>query len=816
MTSVGRRNGIWNNLIRLKDNSPTMTCTIPFSQISYKDVPSVGGKNASLGEMFNTLSSQGIRIPDGFATTAGAFQLFLQKNHLEQPLKSLMARLNTQTFANLTEIGGEARQLLKKAVMPDELRAAIVQAYAELCRPYGRDLDVAVRSSATAEDLPNASFAGQHDTFLNRLGADEVAAAVQSCFVSLFNNRAIKYRHDNGFDHFKVSLSAGVQMMVRSDLASSGVVFTLEPESGFRDALVLSGCWGLGENIVQGNVNPDEFVVFKPTLRLGKKAILAKKCGAKEKTMVYDKAQSGIVNTETPEERRRQLVLTDEEVEQLSRWSVAIEDHYRCPMDIEWAKDGNTGEMFIVQARPETVHSQKDPYVLQEFVLKGQGMVLAEGSAVGSKIASGIARILHSTADAGRLQEGEVLVTDSTNPDWDPILKKAAAIITNKGGRTSHAAIVARELGTAAVVGALNATSNIQEGQWVTVSCAQGKTGLVYAGKLDWVEKQVNFRDVTMPRTAPMLILGDPEKAFRYSFYPNKGIGLMRLEFIINNSIRIHPMALVKYNELPDDAVKREIGTITTGYADREQYFIDKLAQAVATIAAAFYGKDVIVRMSDFKSNEYANLIGGKAFEPDEENPMLGFRGASRYYHERYREGFRLECEAMKKVRHEMGLTNVKLMIPFCRTVEEGKKVVDLMAQYGLKRGDNGLEIYVMAEIPSNVLLAKQFAEVFDGFSIGSNDLTQLTLGLDRDSAIVSNLFDENNPAVKTMIANVIRDARASGSKIGLCGQAPSDFPEFAAFLVQQGIDSISFNPDALLKGMENMVKAETLYQTTT
>jgi len=654
----------------------TMTYTIPFSQISYTDVPSVGGKNASLGEMFNTLSVQGIHIPDGFATTAEGFQLFLERNKLVPPLKALMARLNTQTFANLSEIGGEARKLLTDAVLPDELSAAVVKSYAELCKPYGRELDVAVRSSATAEDLPNASFAGQHDTFLNRKGAEEVVAAIQLCFVSLFNNRAIKY-------------------------------------------------------------------------------------------------------------------------------------HYQCPMDIEWAKDGNTGDMFIVQARPETVHSQKDPFVLHEFLLSELGTVIAQGSAVGSKIAAGIARILKSPADAGRLQAGEVLVTDSTNPDWDPILKKAAAIITNKGGRTSHAAIVARELGTAAVVGTLDATKKIKDGQWVTVSCAQGKTGLVYDGKLAWEEKEINFKGVQIPKTAPMLILGDPDKAFLYSFYPNRGIGLMRLEFIINNSIRIHPMALVKYDELPSDAVKKEIEAITAGYADKEQYFIDKLAQAVATIAAAFYGKDVIVRMSDFKSNEYANLIGGKDFEPDEENPMLGFRGASRYYHERYREGFRLECEAMKKVRGEMGLTNVKLMIPFCRTVEEGKKVVDLMAQYGLKRGDNGLEIYVMAEIPSNVILAKQFAEVFDGFSIGSNDLTQLTLGLDRDSAIVSELFDENNPAVKEMISRVIHDAHASGSKIGLCGQAPSDFPEFAAFLVENGIDSISFNPDALLKGMENMVAAE-------
>jgi len=783
--------------------------TIPFCNISSKDVSIVGGKNASLGEMYNHLAAKGILIPDGFATTSAAFHFFLSENKLNQDLRGVLAKLDTKEFSNLSETGSEARRLMKEAAMPAELKKQIADAYKTLCEKNKGSVSVAVRSSATAEDLPTASFAGQHDSFLNRNGEDEVIAAVQSCFVSLFNNRAIKYRHDNGFDHFKVALSAGVQMMVRSDLACAGISFTLEPESGFRDVVAISGCWGLGENIVQGTVTPDEFLVFKPTLRKGKYAILSKKCGTKTKTMIYGDGESKLLNTETSPDKQLKFVLNDLEIEKIADWSLAIEEHYKCPMDIEWAKDGINGKIFIVQARPETVHSRKDPFVMNEYLLKDKGKVLVHGSAVGSRISSGIARIIHSPAEAHRLQKGEVLVTDITNPDWDPILKKASAIITNKGGRTSHAAIVAREVGANAIVGAIDATTKIKDGEMVTVSCAQGKNGVVYEGQLKWEEKEVDFHKVRMPDTAPMLILGDPDKAFKYSFYPNCGIGLMRLEFIINNAIRIHPMALIKFNELQDEKVKMEIASITAQYSNKEEYFIDKLSQAVATIAAAFYPKDVIVRMSDFKTNEYANLIGGKDFEPKEENPMIGFRGASRYYNERYREGFRLECEAMKKVREDMGLTNVKLMIPFCRTVEEGKKVVGLMEEYGLKRGENGLEIYVMAEIPSNVILAKEFAAVFDGFSIGSNDLTQLTLGLDRDSAIISELFDENNEAVKIMIANVIREAHHAGSKIGLCGQAPSDFPEFAKFLVQHAIDSISYNPDALLKGIENMVNAE-------
>jgi pyruvate, water dikinase len=785
---------------------------LPFSEIRNKDVSVVGGKNASLGEMLSVLSPKGINIPDGFATTADAFRYFLQSNHLEAALQSLLDELDTSTFSNLNEIGTKAKALVLHASMPDDLRAVIVEHYRQMCRKFGRELDVAVRSSATAEDLPTASFAGQHDSFLNRKGDEDVVLAVQQCFASLFNSRAIKYRHDNGFEHMKVYLSVGVQVMIRSDLSSAGVCFSIDPESGFDQVISITGCWGLGENIVQGAVNPDEFYVFKPTLKAGKHAIISKRLGAKANTLIYAKdAKDGVslLNVDTPDEKRKQWVLSDEEITTIAQWSYTIEEHYKCPMDIEWAKDGITNRLFIVQARPETVHSLAEQQHITEYSLKEKSTVLVRGSAVGSGIATGRARILMSPKEVDKLQEGEVLITDITNPDWDPILKKAAAIVTNKGGRTSHAAIVAREVGAVAVVGTIDATEKIKDGQLVTVCCSTGKTGLVYDGTLEWDEKVIDFEKIKMPETAPMLILGDPDKAFRLSFYPNKGVGLMRLEFIINSSIKVHPMALVKFDELEDENAKSEIEKLTDGYADKKQYFVDKLAQAVATIAAAFYPKDVIVRMSDFKTNEYANLLGGKQFEPKEENPMIGFRGASRYYNERYRDGFKLECEAMKFVRAEMGLTNVKLMIPFCRTVEEGKKVVQLMESYGLKRGDNGLEIYVMAEIPSNVILAKEFAQVFDGFSIGSNDLTQLTLGLDRDSAIISELFDENNQAVKTMIANVIKAAKESKVKIGLCGQAPSDDPSFAAFLVEQGIDSISFNSDALIKGIENMVNAE-------
>jgi pyruvate,water dikinase len=782
---------------------------VPFSEVGINDVALVGGKNASLGEMAMHMQPLGINIPDGFATTAEAFRLFLKENNLVDKLNTLVNSLDTREFKNLVAVSKEAKQLIFDAKLSSSLKEEIVTHYNALCKKFDRQLDVAVRSSATAEDLPTVSFAGQHESYLNIKGIDAVLIAVQNCFASLYNARAIKYRIDNGFDHSKVALSAGIQLMVRSDKASSGVCFTIEPDSGFNNAIVITGCWGLGENIVQGAVTPDEFHVFKPSIGKYKRAIISKKNSSKAKTLIYGQDGIGTINTDTPLEKQKQWTLSDAEIETIAKWALLIEQHYKMPMDIEWAKDGVSGDLFIVQARPETVHASKNPYVIKEYSIKQKGSTIVSGNAVGSGITSGIARVLNSPADSDKLKKGEVLVTDITNPDWDPILKKAAAIITNKGGRTSHAAIVAREVGAIAIVGANGATEKIKDGDIITVDNSQGKYGFVYSGKSDWDVKDLDFSKIKMPQTKPMLILADPDKAYKLSYYPNQGVGLMRLEFVINTAIRIHPMALVKFDELKDELAKKEIEALTYQYSDKKNYFIDKLSQAIGTIAAAFYPKDVIVRMSDFKTNEYANLLGGKQFEPEEENPMIGFRGASRYYNDRYKEGFKLECEAMKVVRKEIGLTNVKLMIPFCRTVEEGKKVVSLMESFGLKRGDNGLEIYVMAEVPSNVILAEEFSKVFDGFSIGSNDLTQLTLGIDRDSNIINELFDENNKAVKWMIAHVINSAKLCGAKIGLCGQAPSDYPEFADFLVSHGIDSISYNPDALLKGIDNMNKAE-------
>jgi pyruvate,water dikinase len=782
--------------------------TIPFNALHKDDVAIVGGKNASLGEMFNNLNPLGIRIPDGFATTAEAFRYFLKDNGIDTQIKSLLDSVDTVNYSNLNDISKQTKELVLNAGFSDEFKDQIRTAYKDLCTKHGRALDVAVRSSATAEDLPTASFAGQHESFLNIRGEENVIHAVQRCYASLYNARAIKYRIDNGFEHEKVALSAGIQLMVRSDISGSGVMFTIDPDSGFSNVVVITGCWGLGENIVQGAVTPDEFHLFKPSIGIQKRCIISKKLGSKSKTLVYAD-NGGTVNTDTPTEKQRLYTLSDMEIETLGKWAVKIEEHYGMPMDIEWAKDGNTGELYIVQARPETVHSTKEQLFRKEYTIKTKGKTLVSGNAVGTGITSGIAKVLSSPADSDKLNKGEVLVTDITNPDWDPIMKKAAAIITNKGGRTSHAAIVARELGALAIVGAAGATDQIKDGDLITVDNSQGKEGFVYQGKSDWSEEELDLRGIRLPKTLPMLILADPDKAYMYSFFPNQGVGLMRLEFVINNVIRIHPMALVNFDSLNDLNAKKEIEELTLNYSDKKEYFIDKLAQAVGTIAAAFYPKQVIVRMSDFKSNEYRDLIGGAEFEAFEENPMIGFRGASRYYNERYKEGFRLECEAMKRVRNEMGLTNVKLMIPFCRTIDEGRKVVSLMGEYGLKRGENSLEIYVMAEIPSNVILAEEFAGIFDGFSIGSNDLTQLTLGIDRDSSIISSLFDENNAAVKWMIEKVVMSAHLNGAKIGLCGQAPSDYPEFAKFLINLGIDSISFNPDALLKGIENMYAAE-------
>lgn len=786
---------------------------LKFSEIGIKHLAEVGGKNSSLGEMFNILSSEGIKVPDGFATTSTAYWHFLDFNGLKEKLQNILETLDKENFSNLNKVGAGARQIILEAKLPENLSSAISEFYKELCSKYKSEIQVAVRSSATAEDLPDASFAGQHESYLNIFGEQQLLEACIKCYASLFTDRAIKYRHDHGFDHMKVALSIGIQKMVRSDLASAGVCFTLDPETGFENVVLITGSWGLGENVVQGAVNPDEFYLFKPSLKNDKKSIVNKKLGSKLQTMVYGTGEDNrhiIYNIETPEEKRDEFVLSDEEATKVGKWALAIEDHYGKAMDIEWAKDGESGELFIVQARPETVRSREMPSVkIHEYKLKCSGKVLVTGKGIGNKITAGIARIIRSPKDSHLLQKGEVLITDITNPDWDPIMKKASAIVTNKGGRTSHAAIVARELGAVAIVGTGNATELIKDGEWVTVSCAEGAEGKVYEGKMDWEECEESFEEVNHLHTKVMFIMSDPDKAFQLSRYPNDGVGLVRLEFAINNSIKVHPMALVKYDQLKDEQAKIYINQLTKNFKNKEDYFIEKLSQAVGTIAAAFYPKDVIVRMSDFKTNEYANLIGGREFEPEEENPMLGFRGASRYYHPAYREGFGLECKAMKVVRDEMGLTNVKLMIPFCRTVEEGKKVIELMKSYGLEQGNNGLEIYVMAEIPSNVILASEFAEIFDGFSIGSNDLTQLTLGIDRDSSTVSELFNENDKAARLMIATVIKEAKKAGRKIGLCGQAPSDIPEFAEFLVEQGIDSISFNADALLRGIHNISFAE-------
>ena len=786
--------------------------TLFFRQLANDKVALVGGKNASLGELYTRLSAQGINVPNGFATTAAAYWLFLDENDLRTRLATLLAGLDAQEFSNLAEVGAQARALLRGAALPAPVATDLRQAYHELCAGYPHDIQVAVRSSATAEDLPTASFAGQHDSFLNVRGAEGVLHACQECYVSLFNDRAIKYRIQNGFEHLRVALSVGVQTMVRSDLASAGVAFTIEPETGHNQLIYLTGSWGLGENVVQGAVNPDEFYLSKHSLRHGYRALVTKKLGDKARTMHYFQDEthlSGTRNTDTPADRRAEFVLTNEEAEQLGRWCLQIEDHYGMPMDIEWAKDGLNGELYIVQARPETIHHGQRALRLHEYHLTEQGKVLATGKAVGNQIVSGVARLIDSPAEGHRLQPGEILVTDITSPDWNAVLRKAAVIVTNKGGRTSHAAIVARELGLAAVVGTINGTTAIHDGQVITVSCAEGDAGKIFEGVLAWAETDLDLEHAPVPRTKPLLILADPDRALHLSQYPSQGVGLMRMEFVINNVIQVHPMALVAFDQVREPGARALIEALTAHYAHKPEYFIDKLSQAIGLVAAAFHPREVIVRLSDFKTNEYANLLGGRQFEPHEENPMLGFRGASRYYSPRYREGFRLECEALRRVRQDMGLANVKVMVPFCRTVAEGREVVALMETFGLKRGENGLEIYVMAEIPSNVVLAEEFAAVFDGFSIGSNDLTQLTLGLDRDSAIVSGLFDERNEAVTRLLAQVIRTAKACGRPIGLCGQAPSDYPEFARFLVEQGISSISFTPDALFQGLQNMVQAE-------
>lgn len=779
-----------------------------FEEIKIEDVPLVGGKNASLGEMYRELTSQGIKIPNGFAVTAEAYWHVINSAGILDKLKEAMAGLDKTDVTDLARRGKAARHLIVDAGIPDDLWAGIKTAYDRLCDEYGPHTDVAVRSSATAEDLPTASFAGQQETYLNISGYHALRDACSKCFASLFTDRAISYRIDNDFDHFKVALSIGVMKMVRSDLATSGVMFTLDTETGFRDVVFITGSYGLGENVVQGAVNPDEYYVFKPTFRQGHRSLIRKNVGDKRIKMIYGRGDSKVLtrNIEVPDVDRRRFCLTDNDVLTLAGYAITIEDHYSKkagetrPMDIEWAKDGITGDLFIVQARPETVQSQKAMDCLETYHLESKGPVLAMGKSVGEKIANGKARVISDVAHLSSFNPGEILIADTTTPDWEPVMKTAAGIITNRGGRTCHAAIISRELGIPAVVGAEDATERIRTGQEVTVSCAEGDEGMVYEGILPFHVEKLILIDLKRPKTKIMMNLGNPEEAFSLSMIPNDGIGLARMEFIINSYIKIHPMALVHPERITDATVRKTIDELTSGYENKEDYFVEKLSQGVGTIAAAFYPKPVVVRLSDFKTNEYASLIGGNYFEPEEDNPMIGFRGASRYYDKRYREGFALECKAMKRVREEMGLTNLIIMVPFCRRVEEAEKVLAEMAKNGIKRGENGLEVYVMCEIPNNVILIDEFSKLFDGFSIGSNDLTQLTLGVDRDSELVAQDFDERDPGVIKMVSMAIQGAKRNSRHSGICGQAPSDYPEFAAFLVKEGIDSISLNPDSVMK----------------
>ncbi|MFO7885822.1 MAG: phosphoenolpyruvate synthase [Desulfobacteraceae bacterium] len=795
----------------------TGTYILWFKDITNDDVALVGGKNASLGEMFRELMPQGIKIPNGFAITAQAYRHVIETGNIIEALKEVMTDFDKTNIADLARCGKKARDLILGAGIPDDLWLEIQNAYDRLCEEYGPDTDVAVRSSATAEDLPTASFAGQQESYLNIRGYHDLRQACSKCFASLFTDRAISYRIDNGFDHFDVALSIGVMKMVRSDLSSSGVTFTLDTESGFRDVVFITGAYGLGENVVQGAVNPDEFYVFKPTLRKGYNSIIKKNLGAKKIKMVYGMGDSKVLtrNVEVPETDRQQFCISDDDIITLAGYADTIETHYSKksglarPMDIEWAKDGITGDLFIVQARPETVHSQTSLDIMETYVLEEKGPVLTMGKSVGEKIAAGKARLIHNISQLSEFKPGEILISNTTTPDWEPVMKTAAGIVTNRGGRTCHAAIVSRELGIPAVVGAEKAMQVITTGQEVTISCAQGDNAVVYQGIQPYRVETVSLKDLKRPKTKIMMNLGNPEKAFSLSRIPNDGVGLARMEFIINSYIKIHPMALIHPEKVEDKGEVAEIEKLTFGYENKTDYFVEKLAQGVGTIAASFYPKPVIVRMSDFKTNEYASLIGGRYFEPREENPMIGFRGASRYYDPRYREGFALECRAMKQVRDDMGLTNLVIMIPFCRRIREGKKVLEEMAKNGLRRDENGLKVYVMCEIPNNILRVDEFSRLFDGFSIGSNDLTQLTLGVDRDSELIAHDFDEQDPGVMHFITMAIEGARQNSRHCGICGQAPSDYPEFAEFLVKKGIDSISLTPDSMMKTTLKIIELE-------
>ncbi len=806
-----------------------------FNEVAKGDVSLVGGKNANLGEMYQNLTQANsqlfpndkIAVPFGFAVTAYAYKYFIKENNLDDKITQTLADLNTGNIKQLEEKGQKVRQLILESTFPKDLEMEVKSAFGKLAEHLNLtilDLDVAVRSSATAEDLPDASFAGQQESFLNIRGEYELLEAIKKAFASLFTNRAISYRHDQEFDHFDIALSVAVQKMVRSDRGTSGVIFTIDTESGFKDMVLINSSWGLGEMVVKGVVTPDEFKVFKPTLKKGFHSIISKRLGSKEKKLIY--ATEGINPTKeiaVADAERHAFTLNDEQVLKLARWAVIIEEHYQRPMDIEWAYDGDTKELFIVQARPETVQARKNSNILEEFVMLEKGKVITQGAAVGAKIGAGKAHYIKDATQLSEFKAGEVLIAEMTDPDWEPIMKIASAIVTNSGGRTSHAAIVSREIGIPAVVGTGNATKEIQEGAEITVSCAEGELGKIYEGLLKFQVNRTDLTNFQPPKTPIKMIAADPETAFSNSFLPNKGVGLAREEFIISNFIKIHPKALIDFEKLTDEKLKLQVEELTVGYTDKKEYFVQKLSYGIGQLAAAFYPNDVLLRFSDFKSNEYSSLIGGKLYEPSEENPMIGWRGASRYYDPNFEDAFALEVQAVKRVREEMGLWNLSVMVPFCRTPEEGKKVIEVMQKYGLtkritaeerkfkKSGDlvEGVEIWVMAEIPSDILQVDEFAKIFDGFSIGSNDLTQLTLGLDRDSKLVANIGNERNVSVQKLIKMLIKDAHALGLKVGICGQGPSDFADFAEMLVKEGIDSISINPDTVLKANIHIKEVE-------